>query len=238
LWSWDITKLLGPATWTDCSLDVILDVFSRDVVGWMVADREAATLAERLLGETVAKQHIGRDQLTVHADRGSSMTSKPVAFLLADLGVTKTHSRPHVSNDNCYAEAQFKTLKSRPGFPDRFGSIQDARAFCQAFFTWYNRVHRHSGIAMMTPGGGPLRPRRPAAPGPRPGPHRGLHRPPRTVRPPATRAHAPADRRVDQPTPAITGHRSVINPTRRLRNIDRLRARLRFRTSCRSRLPR
>jgi putative transposase len=151
LWSWDITKLLGPATWTYHYLYVILDVFSRYVVGWMVAEREAATLAERLLAETTAKQHIGRGQLTVHADRGSSMTSKPVAFLLADLGVTKTHSRPHVSNDNCYSEAQFKTLKYRPGFPDRFGSIQDARAFCQQFFGWYNRVHRHSGIAMMTP---------------------------------------------------------------------------------------
>jgi putative transposase len=151
LWSWDITKLLGPATWTYDYLYVILDVFSRYVVGWMVAERESAVLAERLLAETVDKQHIGRGQLTVHADRGSSMTSKPVAFLLADLGVTKTHSRPHVSNDNPYSEAQFKTLKYRPGFPDRFGSIQDARAFCQDFFTWYNRVHRHSGIAMMTP---------------------------------------------------------------------------------------
>jgi len=151
LWSWDITKLLGPATWTYFYLYVILDVFSRYTVGWMVAERESATLAERLLAETVAKQHIGRGQLTVHADRGSSMTSKPVAFLLADLGVTKTHSRPHVSNDNCYSEAQFKTLKYRPGFPDRFGSLQDARAFCQQFFGWYNRVHRHAGIAMMTP---------------------------------------------------------------------------------------
>jgi putative transposase len=151
LWSWDITKLLGPATWTYFYLYVILDVFSRYAVGWMVAERESAVLAERLLAETVAKQQIPRDQLTVHADRGSSMTSKPVALLLADLGVTKTHSRPHVSNDNCYSEAQFKTLKYRPGFPDRFGSIHDARAFCQQFFGWYNQVHRHSGIAMMTP---------------------------------------------------------------------------------------
>ena len=151
LWSWDITKLLGPATWTYYYLYVILDVFSRHVVGWMVAERESAVLAERLLAATIAKQQIRRDRLTVHADRGSSMTSKPVAFLLADLGVTKTYSRPHVSNDNPYSEAQFKTLKYRPGFPDRFGSLQDARTFCQAFFTWYNRVHRHSGIAMMTP---------------------------------------------------------------------------------------
>jgi putative transposase len=145
------TKLLGPATWTSYYLYVILDVFSRYVVGWTVAHAEQAALAERLLAETTAKQQILPGTLTVHADRGSSMTSKPVAFLLADLGVTKTHSRPHVSNDNPYSEAQFKTLKYRPGFPDRFGSIHDARAFCQQFFGWYNAEHRHSGIAMMTP---------------------------------------------------------------------------------------
>jgi putative transposase len=151
LWSWDITKLLGPATWTYYYLYVILDVFSRYVVGWTVAHAEQAALAERLLAETTAKQQITPGTLTVHADRGSSMTSKPVAFLLADLGITKTHSRPHVSNDNPYSESQFKTLKYRPGFPDRFGSIQDARAFCQQFFTWYNHGHRHAGIAMMIP---------------------------------------------------------------------------------------
>jgi putative transposase len=151
LWSWDITKLLGPATWTYYYLYVILDVFSRYVVGWTAASAESATLAERLLAATVAKQQITPGTLTVHADRGASMTSKPVAFLLADLGVTKTHSRPHVSNDNPYSEAQFKTLKYRPGFPARFGSIQDARAFCQQFFAWYNAEHRHAGIAMMTP---------------------------------------------------------------------------------------
>jgi putative transposase len=151
LWSWDITKLLGPATWTYYYLYVILDIFSRYVVGWTVAHAEQAALAQRLLAATCAKQQITPGTLTVHADRGSSMTSKPVAYLLADLGVTKTHSRPHVSNDNPYSESQFKTLKYRPGFPDRFGSVQDARAFCQQFFTWYNREHRHSGIAMMTP---------------------------------------------------------------------------------------
>src|ERR687898_3414990 len=151
VWSWDITKLLGPAKWTYFYLYVILDVFSRYVVGWMVAHREQAELAERLIAETLAKQQVPAGQLTLHADRGSSMTSKPVAFLLADLGVTKTHSRPHVSNDNPYSESQFKTLKYRPGFPDRFGSIQDARAFCQQFFGWYNAEHRHAGIAMMTP---------------------------------------------------------------------------------------
>jgi putative transposase len=151
LWSWDITRLLGPATWTYYYLYVVMDVFSRYVVGWMVAHAEQAVLAERLLAETTAKELIKPGQLTVHADRGSSMSSKPVAFLLADLGVTKTHSRPHVSNDNPYSESQFKTLKYRPGFPDRFGSLQDARSFCQQFFTWYNRQHRHAGIAMMTP---------------------------------------------------------------------------------------
>lgn len=151
LWSWDITKLLGPQKWTYYYLYVILDVFSRYVPGWMVAHREAAALAKRLIAETVRSQGISRDTLTVHADRGSSMTSKPVALLLADLGVRKSHSRPHNSNDNPYSEAQFKTLKYRPTFPGRFGSIEDARAHCQEFFDWYNRHHRHSGIGMMTP---------------------------------------------------------------------------------------
>jgi putative transposase len=151
VWSWDITKLLGPAKWTYYYLYVILDVYSRYVVGWMLAHREQAELAERLIAETVAKQAVPAGQLTLHADRGSSMTSKPVAFLLADLGVTKTHSRPHVSNDNPYSEAQFKTLKYRPGFPDRFASIEEARAFCQDFFRWYNAEHRHSGIGLLAP---------------------------------------------------------------------------------------
>jgi putative transposase len=151
LWSWDITKLLGPQKWTYYYLYVIMDVFSRYVVGWMIAPRETAALAEELIALTCRKQGIDKGQLTVHADRGSAMTSKPLALLLADLGVTKTHSRPHVSNDNPYSEAQFKTLKYRPDFPDRFGSIQDGRSFCQGFFPWYNGEHRHSGIAMMTP---------------------------------------------------------------------------------------
>src|SRR5215210_7020451 len=151
LWSWDITKLLGPSKWTYYYLYVILDVFSRYIVGWMIAERESATLAEELIAETCARQGIQPDQLTIHADRGSSMTSKSVAFLLADLGVTKTHSRPHVSNDNPYSEAQFKTLKYRPGFPDRFASIEEARAFCQDFFRWYNAEHRHAGIGLMAP---------------------------------------------------------------------------------------
>ncbi len=151
VWSWDITKLLGPVKWTYLYLYVILDIFSRYVVGWMVADRESAELAKRLIGDTCEKQAIQPGELTIHADRGSSMKSKPVAFLLADLGVTKTHSRPHVSDDNPYSESQFKTLKYRPGFPDRFGSIQDARAFCQSFFPWYNEQHRHSGIGLLSP---------------------------------------------------------------------------------------
>jgi putative transposase len=152
LWSWDITKLKGPAKWTYFFyLYVILDVFSRYVVGWMVATRESAALAEKLIRETCTKQGIVRGQLTVHADRGSSMKSKAVAFLLADLGVTKTHSRPHVSNDNPFSEAQFKTLKYRPEFPQRFGSLEDARMHCRGFFRWYNSKHRHSGIAFMTP---------------------------------------------------------------------------------------
>jgi putative transposase len=151
LWSWDITKLLGPAKWTYFYLYVMLDVFSRYVVGWMVAHRESATLAERFIRETCARQGIERDQLTIHADRGPAMTSKPVALLLADLGVTKTHSRPHVSNDNPFSEAQFKTLKYRPAFPDRFGSIQDARAHGQSFFAWYNTKHHHSGLGLLTP---------------------------------------------------------------------------------------
>jgi putative transposase len=151
LWSWDITKLLGPQKWSYYYLYVILDVFSRYVVGWTVQYRESAAVAEQLIAQAVAQQGIERDQLTIHADRGSAMTSKPVAFLLADLGVTKTHSRPYTSTDNPYSEAQFKTLKYRPGFPDRFNSILEARRFCREFFPWYNQVHRHSGIGLMPP---------------------------------------------------------------------------------------
>jgi putative transposase len=138
LWSWDITKLKGPATWTYFYLYVLLDVFSRSVVGWLVAARESAELATRVIDDTCTKQAIAPGQLTVHADRGSSMTSKPVVFLLADLGITKTHSRPHVSDDNPYSESQFRTLKYLPDFPDRIGSLQDSRSFCQTFFPWYN----------------------------------------------------------------------------------------------------
>jgi len=151
LWSWDITKLLGPRKWTYYYLYVIMDIFSRYVVGWTIQYRESAQVAQQLIAQAIAQQGIVADQLTVHADRGSSMTSKPVAFLLADLGVTKTHSRPYTSTDNPYSEAQFRTLKYRPGFPDRFGSIEDARLFGDTFFLWYNHEHRHSGIGYMTP---------------------------------------------------------------------------------------
>jgi len=151
VWSWDITKLLGPAKWTYFYLYVILDIFSRYPVGWMVASRESAVLAERLIAEAVRKQQVDRDRLTLHADRGSSMASKPVAFLLADLGVIKSHSRPHCSNDNPFSESNFKTLKYRPDFPERFGCIEDARVFCDRFFRWYAHEHRHSGIGLHTP---------------------------------------------------------------------------------------
>lgn len=151
VWSWDITKLKGPGKWAYFHLYVIIDIFSRKVVGWMVADHESAALAKVLIEATIKKEGIMAGQLTIHADRGSSMKSKDVALLLSDLGVTKTHSRPHVSNDNPFSEAQFKTLKYRPDFPERFGSLEDARAFCQRFFEWYNNCHRHSGIGLMTP---------------------------------------------------------------------------------------
>jgi len=151
LWSWDITKLKGPVTWTYFYLYVILDVFSRYVVGWMAATQEAAALAQRLIAETCDRQGIAEGTLTIHADRGPSMSSKPVALLLADLGVTKSHGRPHVSNDNPYSESHFKTVKYHPEFPDRFGSLQDSRSFLLDFFEWYNTMHHHSGLGLLTP---------------------------------------------------------------------------------------
>jgi putative transposase len=151
LWSWDITKLLGPAKWTYFYLYVVMDVYSRYVVGWMVAHRESSTLAEKLIAQTCQRQGIAPGQLTIHADRGTAMTSKPVALLMADLGITKTHSRPHVSNDNPFSEAQFKTMKYRPDFPERFGSIVDSRGFCGDFFRWYNEEHHHGALGLLTP---------------------------------------------------------------------------------------
>jgi putative transposase len=151
VWSWDITKLLGPAKWTYYYLYVIIDIYSRYVPGWMLARAENGRLAEKFLADTFAKQHIRHGQLSVHADHGGPMIAKPVAHLLADLGVTKSHSRPHVSNDNPFSESQFRTLKYRPDFPEHFGSFEDARAFCGRFFGWYNDDHRHSGIGYHTP---------------------------------------------------------------------------------------
>ena len=151
VWSWDVSKLKGPAKWACFHLYVILDVFSRYTVAWTVQQRESAELATALIGQAAEQQKIEPGQLTVHDDRGTAMRSKPVAFLLADLGVLKTHSRPYTSTDNPYSEAHFKTLKYRPEFPARFDSIEQARAFCRSFFDWYNHQHRHSGIGLMTP---------------------------------------------------------------------------------------
>lgn len=151
VWSWDITKLLGPAKWTYFYLYVIMDIFSRYTVGWMVAQRESAMLAQRLIDATYEKEAIEPGQLLIHADRGPSMTSKTVAHLMADLGITKSHSRPYTSTDNPFSESQFRTMKYRPEFPDRFGCVQDARTFGQAFFHWYNFDHRHSGIGYLAP---------------------------------------------------------------------------------------
>lgn len=151
VWSWDITKIKGPVKSAHFHLYVILDIFSRYVVGWMIADCESDALAEALIGHTCDKEGISAGQLTLHADRGAAMRSKLVADLLVDLGVVKSHSRPYISDDNPYSEAQFKTMKYRPNFPERFLSLADARAFCQTFFAWYNYEHRHSGIGYMTP---------------------------------------------------------------------------------------
>lgn len=151
VWSWDITKLLGPVKWSYFYLYVILDIFSRYVVGWMIAGRESADLAGFLIEETCLKQGVDFNQLTIHSDRGPAMKAKTMAQLLANLGITKSFSRPHVSNDNPFSESHFKTLKYRPTFPKRFGSLEDAKSFCQEFFTWYNQDHRHTGIALLPP---------------------------------------------------------------------------------------
>lgn len=149
VWSWDITKLRGPERSIYYELYVIIDIFSRYVPGWLVASAESAELAEALIASAIARD--GQAPGTIHADRGSSMTSKPVAQLLSDLGVARSHSRPHVSNDNPYSEAGFKTLKYFPTFPERFGSLEDARAFCGWFFDYYNHEHRHSALGLHTP---------------------------------------------------------------------------------------
>jgi putative transposase len=151
VWSWDITKLLGPQKWSYYHLYAILDIYSRYVVGWMLAHREAASLASRLIRQTLNDQGVSENQLTIHSDRGPSMASQSVAQLLASLGVVKSHSRPHVSNDNPFSESQFKTMKYRPEFPGRFGGYEDALSFCRSFFQWYNDEHYHSGIGLLTP---------------------------------------------------------------------------------------
>ncbi len=151
VWSCDITKLLGPARWTYFYLYVMMDIFSRYTVGWMVAERESAALAQRLIDDTCTKEAIEPGQLVIHADRGPSMTSKTVAHLMADLGVTKSHSRPYTSNDNPFSESQFRTMKYCPAFPGQFGCVQDARVFGHDFFDWYNFEHRHGGIGYLTP---------------------------------------------------------------------------------------
>ena len=151
VWSWDITKLRGPVKWTYFYLYVLLDIYSRYVVGWMIAERETAALAYDLVETTCTRHGIARDQLTLHADNGGPMRAKALALLLADLGVNASHSRPHTSDDNPFSEAQFKTLKYHPGYPDRFGSIQDARAWARPFFDWYNAEHYHVGLNLLTP---------------------------------------------------------------------------------------
>lgn len=151
VWSWDITKLLGPAKWTYHYLYVLLDIYSRYVVGWMLADRESGDLAKLLIAESCDKQGIQAGQLTIHSDRGPAMQAKGLAQLLADMGITKTNSRPHVSNDNPFSESQFKTMKYRPQFPRRFGSKSEGLDFCRAFVSWYNQEHRHSALAYLTP---------------------------------------------------------------------------------------
>ena len=151
VWSWDITRLLGPRTWSYYYLYVLLDLFSRYAVGWMVADRENSALAQRLIEETCLKHGVEPDVLTLHSDRGAPMTSQGTAQLLARLGVNRSLGRPRVSDDNPYSEAQFKTLKYHPGFPDRFPNQDAAIRYCRSFFPWYNTEHRHAGIAMLTP---------------------------------------------------------------------------------------
>ena len=151
VWSYDITKLKGPEKWTYYYLYVVMDIFSRHVVGWTVARHESSRLAKTLIRQSCRRQAVNTTRLTIHSDRGAPMTSKTVALLMSDLGIVKSHSRPHVSNDNPFSESHFKTIKYRPEFPRRFGSLEDARAFCQKLFDWYNNEHYHSGIALMTP---------------------------------------------------------------------------------------
>lgn len=151
VWSWDITKLRGPAKWTHFALYSVIDIFSRFIVGWMIAERESAELAKHLIATAAANQHIQPEQLTLHADNGKPMKAKTLALMLSDLGIEKSHSRPYVSDDNPFSEAQFKTVKYHPSYPDRFGCVQDARAWARPFFDWYNHDHYHVGLNLLTP---------------------------------------------------------------------------------------
>jgi putative transposase len=151
VWTWDITKLRGPAKWTHFALYTVIDIFSRFIVGWMIAQRESAELARQLIATAAAKQQIQPEQLTLHADNGKPMKAKTLALLLSDLGIEKSHSRPYVSDDNPFSEAQFKTVKYHPTYPDRFGCVQDARAWARPFFDWYNHDHYHVGLNLLTP---------------------------------------------------------------------------------------
>jgi putative transposase len=220
VYSWDITKLHGPAKWTYYHLYMILDIFNRYAVG---ATRESAALAEKLIASTCAKQAITAGQLTIHADRGSSMTSRPVAFLLADLGITQSHSRPHVSNDNPFSEAQFKTLKYRPYFPARFTSIEHARAHCQEFFRWYNHEHRHGGLGLHTAAdihhghAASIQAERAQVLA------TAYRAPPRALRPQASRPARPPVRILDQPTPGERRHHSIRPIRWRVIQVDRFR---------------
>jgi putative transposase len=200
LWSWDITKLKGPVQWTYFSLYVILDVFSRYVVGWMAAERDSATLAQRLIQQTCDRQGVEPGKLTIHADRGSAMIAKSVALLLADLGVTKTHSRPHVSNDNPYSESQFKTLKYSPEFPDRFGSLQDARSFLLDFFQWDQHDAPSYRLGVDDPLRCPLRASRATVHGAGGGLAEGVRGHPGAVRPGSSHAARAPSGGVDQQT--------------------------------------
>ena len=225
VWSWDITKLLGPAKWTYFYLYVIIDIFSRYVPGWMLARAENAALAEALLAETVAKQQIEYGQLTIHADRGSPMTAKPVAHLLADLGGTKSHSRPHVSNDNPYSESQFRTLKYRPDFPDRFGSFEDAQRLLRAILRVVQRRPPPLRHRLPHPRRRALRPGRthPGEAGHRA--RRRLPAPPRTLRPQAACPAGPADHRLDQRTQGGPPYDTVIPEHTCLTKVDTRRNR-------------
>lgn len=151
LWSWDITRMRGPVTWSYYYLYVMLDIFSRYVVAWLLAEEESATLAQELVAAAYAKQNIQPGQLTIHADRGAPMIAKSMSMLMSDLGINESHSRPHVSDDNPYSEAHFHTVKYRPDYPDRFGCLSDARTWCEGFFPWYNNEHHHSALHLLTP---------------------------------------------------------------------------------------